>query len=119
VKPGILNSVLVEQVRNTAAWLWQDRACASLTAVFDASADDPLEEPGALVRSLRLRLAAHYATVATFVPTDVDAHIRQLRKKLDRWSVVIQTVWGVGYKIDPDLVPADDGSGEETDVRAG
>ena len=28
------------------------------------------------MRSLRLRLAAHYATVATFVPTDVDAHIR-------------------------------------------
>src|SRR5438046_1692542 len=28
------------------------------------------------VRTLRLRLAAHYATVATFVPTDVDAHIR-------------------------------------------
>ena len=25
---------------------------------------------------LRLRLAAHYATVATFVPTDVDAQIR-------------------------------------------
>lgn len=49
----------------------------------------------------------------------VDAHIRQLRKKLDRWSVIIQTVWGVGYKIDPDLVPADEGSGEEPDVRAG
>src|SRR5262249_49667569 len=30
----------------------------------------------ASVRNLRLRLAAHYATVATFVPTDVDAHIR-------------------------------------------
>ena len=28
------------------------------------------------MRALRLRLAAHYATVATFVPTDVDAHIR-------------------------------------------
>ena len=49
----------------------------------------------------------------------VDVHVRQLRKKLDRWSVIIQTVWGVGYKIDPDLVPADEGSGEEPDVRAG
>ena len=28
------------------------------------------------MRVLRVRLAAHYATVATFVPTDVDAHIR-------------------------------------------
>ena len=46
----------------------------------------------------------------------VDAHIRQLRKKLGRWSVVIQTVWGVGYKIDPDVTPSDDGSGEEPDA---
>ena len=76
MKPGISSSVLVEQVRNTAAWLWQEPACASLTAIFDESADEALEDPGALVRALRLRLAAHYATVATFVPTDVDAHIR-------------------------------------------
>jgi hypothetical protein len=76
LKPGILNSVLVEQVRNTAAWLWADPGCASLTAIFDAGVDEPFEGPGALERTLRLRLAAHYATVATFVPTDVDAHIR-------------------------------------------
>jgi hypothetical protein len=76
VKSGILNTVLVEQVRNTAAWLWADAACGSLTAMFDSCVDEPLEEPAALVRTLRLRLAAHYATVATFVPTDVDAHIR-------------------------------------------
>jgi hypothetical protein len=76
LKPGILNSVLVEQVRNTAAWLWADPESSALTALFDSSVDEPLEEPGALVRALRLRLAAHYATVATFVPTDVDAHIR-------------------------------------------
>jgi len=76
LKSGILNSVLVEQVRNTAAWLWKDPACAALTRIFDAAVDEPLEEPGALERALRLRLAAHYATVATFVPTDVDAHIR-------------------------------------------
>jgi len=76
LKPGILSSVLVEQVRNTAAWLWAKPHCAPLTAIFDAAADEPLEEPGALERALRVRLAAHYATVATFVPTDVDAHIR-------------------------------------------
>jgi hypothetical protein len=76
LKPGILNSVLVEQVRNTAAWLWADPVCAPLTGIFDAAVDEPLEHPGALERALRLRLAAHYATVATFVPTDVDAHIR-------------------------------------------
>jgi hypothetical protein len=76
LKPGILSSVLVEQVRNTSAWLWLDPRCAALTAIFDAAYDEPLELPGALLRAFRLRLAAHYATVATFVPTDVDAHIR-------------------------------------------
>ncbi|HET7609800.1 MAG TPA: hypothetical protein VFL84_14060 [Gammaproteobacteria bacterium] len=76
MKPGILNSVLVEQVRNTAAWLWADPSSSALTAIFDAARDEPLDAPGALERTLRLRLAAHYATVATFVPTDVDAHIR-------------------------------------------
>ncbi len=35
----------------------------------------------------------------------VDVHVRQLRKKLGRWSSVIQTVWGLGYKADPDAEP--------------
>jgi DNA-binding response OmpR family regulator len=34
----------------------------------------------------------------------VDVHIGQLRKKLGPWSRVIQTVWGLGYKIDPGAV---------------
>jgi hypothetical protein len=76
LKPGILNSVLVDQVRNTAAWLWAEPLCAPLTAIFDTAADQPPDAPDVLVRALRLRLAAHHATVATFVPTDVDAHIR-------------------------------------------
>jgi hypothetical protein len=76
LKPGILNSVLVAQVRNTADWLWSEPAAAPLVGVFDAAVDEALEAPDGLLRALRLRLAAHYATVATFVPTDVDAHIR-------------------------------------------
>jgi hypothetical protein len=76
LKHGILNSALVEQVRNTAGWLWRHSQCASLTALFDAAVDDPQEDADALLRAFRLRLAAHYATVGTFVPTDVDAHIR-------------------------------------------
>jgi two-component system response regulator ResD len=35
----------------------------------------------------------------------VDAHIRQLRKKLGRWGALIQTVWGVGYKLDAHAEP--------------
>ncbi len=76
MKSGILSSVLVEQVRNTAGWLWHDQRYRELTAVFDTARDEPAEEAGALLRAFRVRLAAHYATVATFVPTDVDAHIR-------------------------------------------
>jgi hypothetical protein len=76
VKHGIRNSALVAQVRNTAPWLWQEPAAAELTALFDAAVDEPELVGSALLRALRLRLAAHYATVATFVPTDVDAQIR-------------------------------------------
>jgi hypothetical protein len=76
VKTGIANSVLVEQVRNTAAWLWSMPAADALVAIFDAAIETADREPGDLQSTLRLRLAAHYATVATFVPTDVDAHIR-------------------------------------------
>jgi hypothetical protein len=78
VKPGIRNSALVSQVRNTAPWLWQIPEAAELVAVFDGAVDEPAAEPPGepALRALRLRLAAHYATVATFVPTDVDAQIR-------------------------------------------
>jgi hypothetical protein len=76
LKNGISNSVLVAQVRNTAAWLWQDPAAAAVTGLLDEAVDEPLDDGPSLLRVLRLRLAAHYATVATFVPTDVDAHIR-------------------------------------------
>jgi hypothetical protein len=76
VKTGIANSVLVEQVRNTASWLWAMPAAAALTAIFDDASEPAGDDPAAVASTLRLRLAAHYATVATFVPTDVDAHIR-------------------------------------------
>ena len=32
----------------------------------------------------------------------VDVHIGQLRKKLGAWGRVVQTVWGLGYKADPE-----------------
>ena len=31
----------------------------------------------------------------------VDVHIGQLRKKLGDWGHIIQTVWGLGYRVDP------------------
>jgi two-component system, OmpR family, response regulator ResD len=32
----------------------------------------------------------------------VDVHVGQLRKKLGSWGLVIQTVWGLGYRADPE-----------------
>ena len=31
----------------------------------------------------------------------VDVHIGQLRKKLGQWGRIIQTVWALGYRVDP------------------
>ena len=72
VKSGIAPRLVVEQVKNTAAWLWDEpRAAAVTNALGDgtSTSDDRLAY-------LRLLLAAHFSTVATFVPTDVDARIR-------------------------------------------
>jgi hypothetical protein len=55
---------------------WSEPRAAGLAALFGAASDEPLDTAAAQLRAFRLRLAAHHATVATFVPTDVDAHIR-------------------------------------------
>jgi len=72
VKSGIAPRLVVEQVKNTAAWLWDEpRAAGATNALGDcgSGSEDRLAY-------LRLLLAAHFSTVATFVPTDVDARIR-------------------------------------------
>jgi len=44
----------------------------------------------------------------------VDVHVRQVRKKLGRWAPAVQTVWGLGYKADPEASPAaSDAEGEQ------
>src|SRR5262249_25571749 len=72
-------ALLVEQVKNTAPWLWADERSTAATRVLDASAGTAGDEAYRgkdRVGYLGVLLAAHYATVATFVPTDVDARIR-------------------------------------------
>lgn len=69
VKSGIAPKLVLSQVKNTAAWLWEDPRAAAVTAALDTESVDRLDY-------LRLLLAAHFSTVATFVPTDVDARIR-------------------------------------------
>ncbi len=46
----------------------------------------------------------------------VDTNIKTLRKKLGHYSRTIQTVIGVGYKFDTDLLPALPGKAERSDT---
>lgn len=74
---AIAPRVLVDQVRATAAWAL-DGASGETTSFRDALRDmDALERayPDG-ISYFRALLAAHFCTVATFVPTDVDARIR-------------------------------------------
>lgn len=77
MKSGIAVELLVSQVKNTAAWLWSDpRAAAATAALDDVAAAEACRDGADGTAYFALLLAAHYATVATFVPTDVDARIR-------------------------------------------
>ncbi len=74
---GIAPKLLLTQVANTAAWALEG-AREGWRAVLTA---EPLEDaawfaPAGRLMRLRTMLAAHFCTVGTFVPTDVDAQIR-------------------------------------------
>ncbi|MGE0791808.1 MAG: hypothetical protein AB7S26_39395 [Sandaracinaceae bacterium] len=76
---GIAPRRLYEQVQGTAAWALEEGASAeSWRAILnDAETVEPYwRESAARVDYLRVMLAAHFTTVATLVPTDVDTHIR-------------------------------------------
>jgi hypothetical protein len=75
---GVKPSLVATQVRNTAAWALDgpvDGAAHSWRRALASAAEIPHGHDGEGAY-LRLLLAAHHATVATFVPTDVDSHIR-------------------------------------------
>jgi hypothetical protein len=76
---GIAPKLLYAQVENTARWALEGEVPRESWRAWLGLADE-LEprwrEPEALHDYLRVMLAAHFTTVATFVPTDVDAHIR-------------------------------------------
>lgn len=81
MKRGIAPKALLEQVKNTAGWLWQIEEAAPALAVLDDLARIERDWSGKAQPQdehayLRFLLTAHYVTVATFVPTDVDARIR-------------------------------------------
>ncbi|MBK6697138.1 MAG: hypothetical protein IPG50_33865 [Myxococcales bacterium] len=73
---GIAPLVLKSQVEATAGWaldsdFWPAEVVRSAAAIEEAWRADPAHTDYA-----RLLFAAHYLTVATFCPTDVDARIR-------------------------------------------
>jgi hypothetical protein len=77
---GIEVSTLVALVKNTAPFLWNPTPTNSTTRyrsiLMDTeNAPDSISED--LPRYYELCIAAHFASVATFVPTDVDIAIRQ------------------------------------------
>jgi hypothetical protein len=77
VKAGIAPELLVRQVKNTAAWIWDDaRAAPAARVLDDLRAAEASYRGSDGTAYLTLLLAAHWATVATFVPTDVDSRIR-------------------------------------------
>lgn len=75
---GIAPKLLLDQVMNTAAWALEAPNAESWRDILrnSASIDDTWQSSEARADYLRVMLAAHFTTVATFVPTDVDTHIR-------------------------------------------
>lgn len=131
---GVAPEKVLEQVRNTAAWSLVGPVDGPQNAWRRALLDAP-DTPHAHDDSWRyfsLLLAAHFATVATFVPTDVDSHIRHhawqsahdvesLRRgvdALDAW-----THWSVrevsARVVDTAAGPLSGHDGELLSVRAG
>lgn len=80
MRRGVSPALLLEQTRNTAAWALEGpdalRESARDRLLGATELQTRWREPEALDDYLGVMLAAHYTTVATFVPTDVDTHIR-------------------------------------------
>jgi hypothetical protein len=77
--PGITPTLLLDQVRNTAPWaLSQEPRLPAAEILLRAPETEQRWRQGeAREDYLACLLAAHFTTVATFVPTDVDRRIRQ------------------------------------------
>lgn len=75
---GVAPETLLAQVKNTAAWCLDGPVDGDAYAWRRALLDAPSTEHRHDARwsYFKLLLSAHFATVATFVPTDVDSHIR-------------------------------------------
>ena len=98
---------LLELIWNTAPFL-QERlpAAPSLERAFDPDgflhilgvlrAEPELKDNGSLLRYFSLCLASHWATVATYVPTDVDSKIRGLLWRETRDLETLHQMFALG-----------------------
>ena len=77
---GIAPKLLLEQVKATAPWAFAIEPQLPAVAILNRAAeiDQRWRKGEAGEDYLLLLLAAHFTTVATFCPTDVDVRIRQL-----------------------------------------
>ncbi len=78
---GIKPARLFDQVKSTAEWALEPsfgagQGFGDVLRTLPAALESDWPASRATADHLRLLLAAHYTTVATFVPTDVDAWIR-------------------------------------------
>src|SRR5580693_477502 len=74
--PGIAPSLLAVQVAATAPWALESETPASGIVRRAESIEAAWSIDALAPDYFALLLSAHYLTVATFVPTDVDARIR-------------------------------------------
>ena len=134
MKHGIAPTLLASQVAATASWALETVATGlAASTIRDAERIETLwkSEPEHL-DYLRLLLSAHYLTVATFCPTDVDARIRHhVWAEIDDADVLMRAIDEVDAiaALDPRHVSArfltDEGKaisghdGEWFSVRAG
>lgn len=73
---GPLPSILRQQVLNTSAWSLTPDAPWTPTIEEATRLDEAHSMGDAQLEYFRLLVTCHFLTVATFVPTDVDPHIR-------------------------------------------
>jgi hypothetical protein len=76
VPPGIAPTLLATQIAGTAPWILDTTAPAAAIVRRAAAIEARWKEDALAVEYFELLLTAHYLTVATFVPTDVDVRIR-------------------------------------------
>ncbi|MBL8683685.1 MAG: hypothetical protein JNK05_31225 [Myxococcales bacterium] len=135
---GIAPKLLCEQVENTASWALEGPtdgpALSWRRALREGRELEPVwTEPEQRVRYFELMLSAHYATVATFVPTDVDTRIRfhawQEVRERSQFEAMVALVdhaaahWSApavsARTVDVGLGPLSGHDGEWFSVRAG